>query len=285
MRDETCFLVLTWYFLIRLPFPLKENGGERLGQRGHSKDHRPALNQVVAGVVIDRNGKPVCCEIWPGNTADVKTQIPVVERIRGRFHIGQFCLVADRGMISAETVKELNERKIPYILGARMRRVTEIKEDVLSHPGQYQEVYPEGKSSRDPIPLKVREVTVGGSRYIVCHNSRQARKDARDRQAIIASLQEKIKSGPKSLVGNKGYRKYLKIDRDSVSIDQEKIEEESRFDGTGVLTINTNFSTDQVAIKYKELWQVEQVFLDVKSVVDTRPVYHQRDENITDHVC
>ncbi len=153
-----------------------------------------------------------------------------------------------------------------------MRRVTAIKEDVLSHPGQYQEVYPEGKSSRDPTPLKVKEVTAGGSRYIVCHNSRQARKDARDRQAIIASLQEKIKSGPKSLVGNKGYRKYLKIDRDSVSIDQEKIEEESRFDGTGVLTINTNFSTDQVVIKYKELWQVEQVFLDVKSVVDTRPV-------------
>ncbi len=66
--------------------------------------HRPDLNQVVTGVVIDTNGKPVCCEIWPGNTADVKTLIPVVERIRGRFHIGQFCLVADRGMISAETV-------------------------------------------------------------------------------------------------------------------------------------------------------------------------------------
>ena len=95
-------------------------GGETLGQRGHSKDHRPDLNQVVVGVVIDTNGKPVCCEIWPGNTADVKTLIPVVDRIRGRFHIGQFCIVADRGMISAKTLKELDERKIPYILGTRM---------------------------------------------------------------------------------------------------------------------------------------------------------------------
>jgi len=259
-------------------------GGEALGQKGHSKDNRPDLNQVVVGVVIDTNGKPVCCEIWPGNTADVKTLIPVVARIRGRFHISQFCIVADRGMISAETLKELDERKIPYILGARMRRVTGIKEDVLSHPGQYQEVYPEGKSSKDPAPLKVKEVSTGGSRYIVCYNSRQARKDAQDRQAIITSLQEKIKSGPKNLIGNKGYRKYLKIDRDSVSIDQKKIEDESRFDGTWVLSTNTNFSADQVAIKYKELWQVEQVFLDVKSVVDTRPVYHQRDENITGHI-
>lgn len=259
-------------------------GGETLGQRGHSKDHRPDLNQVVVGVVIDTNGKPVCCEIWPGNTADVKTLIPVTDRIRGRFHIGQFCIVADRGMISAEVVKELDERKIPYILGARMRRVTEIKEDVLSHPGQYQEVYPEGKSSKDPAPLKVKEVLVGGSRYIVCHNSRQARKDAQDRQAIIESLQGKIKSGPKGLIGNKGYRKYLKVDRDSVCIDQKKIEDESRFDGTWVLTTNTDIPIDQVAIKYKELWQVEQVFRDVKSVVDTRPVYHRRDENITGHI-
>ena len=69
-----------------------------------------------------------------------------------------------------------------------------------------------------------------------------------------------------------------------MSIDQKKIEDESRFDGTWVLSTNTNFSADQVAIKYKELWQVEQVFRDVKSVVDTRPVYHQRDENITGHI-
>ena len=262
----------------------KGEGGETLGQRGHSKDHRPDLNQVVVGVVIDTNGKPVCCEIWPGNTTDVNTLIPVVDRIRGRFSIGQFCIVADRGMISAKTLKELDERNIPYILGTRMRKVTEIREDVLSYPGQYQEVYPEGKSSKAPAPLKVKEVSINGSRYIVCHNPRQARKDAQDRQAIIGSLQEQIKAGPKSLIGNKGYRKYLKIDRDSVSIDQKKIEDESRFDGMWVLTTNTNFPADQVAIKYKELWQVEQVFRDVKSVVDTRPVYHQRDENITGHI-
>ena len=259
-------------------------GGETVGQKGHSRDHRPDLNQMVVGAVIDNKGKPICCEMWPGNTTDVNTLTPEIDRIRTRFHIGQFCIVADRGMISAETLKALQEREIPYILGTRMRKVNEVKRDVLSHPGRYREVRPEGKTSKDLAPLKVKEVSVNGKRYIVCFNPKQARKDVQDRQAIIESLKEKIKANPKGLIGNKGYRKYLKINRDTVSINQDKIDYDSRFDGKWVLITNTNFSADEVAIKYKELWQVEQVFRDVKSVLETRPVYHHRDENIRGHV-
>ena len=259
-------------------------GGQTIGQKGHSKDHRPDLNQMVVGAVIDNKGKPVCCEMWPGNTTDVKTLIPVIDRVRSRFNTGQFCIVADRGMISAENVKELDQRAISYIFGARMRKVKEIREDVLSYPGRYREIRPEGALSKDPAPLKVKEVVLNGKRYIVCLNPKQARKDAKDRQAIIDSLQEKIKSNPKSLIGNKGYRKYLKIEKDSVRINQDKIERESRFDGKWVLITNTNLLAEQVALKYKELWQVEQVFRDVKSVLETRPVYHQKDENIRGHV-
>jgi len=261
-------------------------GGEILGQKGHSKDHRPDLNQMVVGVAIDTQGKPICCEMWPGNTTDVKSLIPVTDRIRSRFHVGQFCVVADRGMISADTLRELEDpaRNIPYILGARMRKVNEIKRDVLSCPGRYREVRVEKKFSKEREPLKVKEVLLEGKRYIVCLNPRQARKDAQDREAIVDSLKDKIKTGPKSLIGNRGYRKYLKIERQSVSIDKEKIEYESRFDGKWVLITNTSLSAEEVALKYKELWQVEHVFRDVKSVLETRPVYHQRDENIRGHV-
>jgi transposase len=259
-------------------------GGVHLGQKGHSKDHRPDLNQMVIGVVIDNRGKPVCCEMWPGNTTDVKSLIPVTDRIRSRFQVGQFCVVADRGMISAKAVLELEKRELPYILGARMRRVNEIKDQVLSHPGRYREVRPEGERSKDPSPLKVKEVVIESKRYIVCLNPRQARKDALDRQAIVESLQEKIQTNPKELIGNKGYRKYLKMDRESVSIDQDKIDYEARFDGKWVLLTNTDLSAEEVALKYKELWQVEQVFRDIKSILDTRPVYHQREENIRGHI-
>ena len=173
---------------------------------------------------------------------------------------------------------------IPYILGARLRRVKEIRDEVLSRAGRYREVYPEGVSSKDPSPLKVKEVLVDDRRYIVCSNDRQARKDATDRQAITDALKEKIKNDPKSLVGNKGYRKYLKIDRGSVFINDKKIAEEARFDGKWVLKTNTMLTAEQVALKYKELWQVEHVFRDMKSILDTRPIFHQRDETIKGHV-
>jgi len=261
-------------------------GGETLGKRGHSKDNRPDLRQMVVGAVIDENGHPICCQMWPGNTADVNTLIPVIDSIRKRFRISRFCIVADQGMIRAKTIKELErpESEISYILGARMRKVNEIKRDVLSRRGRYKEVSPEGQSSKDPAPLKVKEVWVSQNRYIVCLNNKQARKDASDRQAIVESLKDRVAKNPKQLIGNKGYRKYLKFGRNAVSIDQTKIATASRFDGKWVLRTNTNLAAEQVALKYKELWQVEQVFRDIKSILETRPVFHQRDETIRGHV-
>jgi transposase len=259
-------------------------GGDTIGQRGFSKDHRPDLKQMVVGAVIDDKGHPICCEMWPGNTTDVKTLVPVAKRMQKRFGIQRFCIVADRGMISNDTVKELEEKSIPYILGARMRLVKEIKIQVLSRGGRYTEVYPEGATSKDPSPLRVKQVVHNDRRYIVCLNTRQARKDTADREAIVAALKKQLKKGAKSLVGNKGFRRYLKMAKGSARIDVDKIKYESRFDGKWVLTTNTDLSAKKVALKYKELWQVERVFRDVKSLLETRPVYHQRDENIRGHV-
>ena len=165
-----------------------EGEGGGIGRLGHTKDHRPDLHQMIVGVVLDREGNPVCSEMWPGNTADVTGLLPVVRRIRSRFPVDKLCIVADRGMISGDTVTYLEKEKIPYILGARMRKVKKIRQDVLSRAGRYREVYPEGLSSKDPSPLKVKEVLVDGRRYILCLNERQARKDAADRQSIIDAL-------------------------------------------------------------------------------------------------
>jgi transposase len=257
-------------------------GGETLGHRGHSKDHRPDLNQLVVGTLLNDAGRPVCCEIWPGNTADVKTLLPIADRLKKRFSVDMVCLAADRGMIRDETITGLDERDIPYILGSRMRKNKEVSNDVLLRGGRYKEVHPETKSG--PSPLKVKEVYVEDRRCIVCLNEKQARKDAQDRQNIIASLRERLKKGPKSLVGNKGYRKYLKADSDFIDIDEDKIEEEARYDGKWVLRTNTSLPAEMVALKYKELWQVEQAFRDIKSILETRPVFHQKDATIRGHI-
>jgi transposase len=259
-------------------------GGESLGERGFSKDHRPDLKQMVVGVVINDEGRPICCEMWPGNTTDVTTVMAVSERMRQRFNIKRFCIVADRGMISAGNLNYLEENKIPYILGTRMRKDKEVREQVLTCGGRYREVHPMGSKAKDPSPLKVKEVRHMGRRYIVCLNQRQASKDKLTREAIIKALEEKIPKGPKGLVGNKGYRKYVKIEKDSACIDFDKAKSEARFDGKWVLRTNTDFPSDKVALKYKELWQVERVFRDVKSMLETRPVFHQRDDTIRGHV-
>lgn len=261
-------------------------GGESIGKRGYSKDHRPDLAQMVVGAVIDDKGQPICCEMWPGNTADVTTLLPIVGRLKKRFSIGRICIVADRGMISAKTIAALEapDNQTPYILGARMRKVELIRDRVLSHPGSYKQVRPESSDPEKPAPLKVKQVEIDGSRYIVCVNARQQRKDAADRQVIVDALAEQLKKGPKSLVGNKGFRKYLKIEKGSASIDESKIEYEARFDGKWVLTTNTDLPADQVALRYKELWRVEKVFRDIKSLLDTRPIFHQKDATIRGHV-
>jgi transposase len=260
-------------------------GGEALGERGFSKDHRPDLKQMVVGVVINDEGRPICCEMWPGNTTDVKTLVTITQGLRQRFQIQRFCIVADRGMISAENLKYLEaQNATAYILGTRMRKDKEVREQVLTCGGRYQEVHPLGSKTKDPSPLKVKEVRHMGHRYIVCLNERQATKDKLTREAIIKALEEKIPKGPKGLVGNKGYRGYVKIEKDSTSIDVEKVKAEARFDGKWILRTNTDLATAQVALKYKELWQVERVFRDVKSMLETRPVFHQRDDTIRGHV-
>jgi hypothetical protein len=206
-------------------------GGETLGRRGKSKDHRPDLFQMVVGVVLDGEGRPVCSELWPGNTTDVKTLVPIVERLEKRFSIRQICVVADRGMISAETIVELEARNWRYILGARMRAQAEVSDEVIARAGRYRVVHPKKEKSKDPSPLKVKEVWIWDRRYVVCLNEDQAKKDAADREAILAALAEQLKKGDKSLVGNKGYRTYLTATGAGFEIDADKVREEARYDG------------------------------------------------------
>ena len=283
-KNRDLFSNLDLVFFDTTSIYFQGQGGVHFGHRGFSKDHRPDLFQMIVGAVLDDSGRPICCEMWPGNTTDVTTLLPELERLQSRFSVGQFCVVADRGMISANTLAKLDADETPYILGTRMRKVKRINTEILTRAGRYSEVYPESSDRRKPAPLKVKEVIHEGVRYIVCLNERQARKDATDREAIVESLKRKLKQGATSLVGNRGYRRYLKVAKGSTRIDPAKVKADARFDGKWVLITNTKLPAEKVALKYKELWRVERVFRDMKSLLETRPVYHQKDENIAGHV-
>jgi len=141
---------------------------------------------MIVGAVLDAEGRPIYCELWPGNTADV--------------------------MISKQTIKAVYRKELgrQYILGAHMRSQNEVKEEVLTRAGRYRVVHPQRTTSAAPAPLKVKEVRVEARPSGFCLNNDEAPKDAADRQAIVASLREKLRTGEKSLVGKKGYRRYLR---------------------------------------------------------------------------
>lgn len=261
-------------------------GGEELGRRGHSKDGRPQLRQMVLGVVLDEAGMPVCSEMWPGNTADVTTLLPVADRLSRRFGISSVCLVADRGMVSEATMAELERRGWGYVLGARLRTVKEIRERVLPAPAPWMEVEQPG---RDPDRLSVKEValdagTAEARRYVVCRNEAEARRDRATREEMLEDLREKLRSGGKQLVANRGYARYLRAEGKAFRVDEEKARAEEQYDGIWVLRTNTDLSAADTALRYKQLWRVERTFRSTKTDLKTRPIHHQSDAAIRGHV-
>jgi hypothetical protein len=258
-------------------------GGQTLGRYGYSKDHRPDLRQMILAVVIDGDGRPVCSEMWPGNTADVTTLIPVIDRLRARFTIARVCVVADRGLISADTLAELEARRLLYILGVRERSDKLVRELVLNDAGPLLPLMMSKRAKQ--VDYEAKAVLLAGRRYIVCRNHQEAEKDAADRAAIVAALERQLAKGDKALVGNTGFRRYLKtISDEHFAIDPDKVEEEKKFDGIFVLRTNTDLNPLEAMLCYKQLWTVEQTFRTAKHLLSTRPIFHKLDETIRGHV-
>ena len=141
-----------------------------------------------------------------------------------------------------------------------------------------------GQNRKEPSPLKVKEAVVNGQRYIICVNPQEVQADAQVREQILASLRERFKQGDTALVGNKGCRRYLSVANGShFVIDEKKVTNDARYDGRCVLTTDTPLPVADAALKYKQLWMVERIFRDMKSVLQTRPILHRRDETIRGH--
>ena len=248
-------------------------------KRGYSRDHRGDLLQYVICVAVDAKGWPVTWEIFPGNTADIEAFKQIVARMKERFPIGKVIVVADRAMLSAETLKMLaedTETAFDYILGCKLRKNKEVREQILTCGGRYQKVADN---------LEVKEVLFDGRRYIVCRNPEEAKKDEAAREAILSKLKDTIeRHGPKSLVKNRGYARFVKIRKGAVSINTDAVEADRRFDGKFVLRTNTKLSPAEVAKTYKGLWRVERTFREEKSTLEVRPIYRQRDDTSIGHI-
>ncbi|HYI84577.1 MAG TPA: IS1634 family transposase [Acetobacteraceae bacterium] len=284
-RRRDLFSELSVVFLDTTSLGFAGAGGETLGQRGYSKDHRPDLMQMILGVVVDAEGTPVCSEMWPGNTADVRVLVPVIDRLRGRFAIGRVCVVADRGMLSAATVTALEERGLEYVLGARERTDALVRQVVLADNRPFTPLCIP-RAGDEETQLWVKEVSTEGRRYIACRNEAEAERDRADRQAIVAGLEQQLRRGDKALIGNSAYRRYLRRtgQGQAFEIDPGKLADEARYDGLFVLRTNARITPLQAVLRYRDLRQVEDLFRTAKALMRTRPIYHSSDAAIRGHV-
>jgi hypothetical protein len=253
------------------------SGPGDLAHYGYSKDKRADRLQIMVGILMTKEGIPVAHQIFPGNTNDVNTFKAALEDLRTRFKINRVIMVGDRGMVSKKVLKDIQDAGLEYIVGVRMRRMRDVS-TMLSWKARYINIKP---------TLRVKEVKVQDrARYILCYNPEAAKRDRLAREAILAKLEAKLITGGgfKSLVGNRGYRRYIKVEGQAQIIDQKALKREARFDGKFLLCTNSKLPTDQVAIAYKELWRIERAFRELKSGLDLRPIYHWKDSRVRGHI-
>jgi len=252
-------------------------GPEGLAEHGYLRDRRPDLKQIVVAVAMTKGGVPIAHEVFPGSTSDVRSFAQVISSLKARFPIGRVIVVSDRGTVSQENLALLSELGLSYIVGVRMRRVREVGEEILSRPGRYQKVAEN---------LKVKEVRHQGKRYIVCLNEEEAERERKAREEMVGKLREKLaRGGLKALVGNRGYRRYLRIEGAKAEIDEEALKREARYDGKYVLLTGCDLPADQVALAYKGLWRVEAAFRELKDQIELGPIYHWTEPRVRAHVA
>ena len=273
-------------------FEVDEADEEGLRRRSqHSTDHRPDRPQIVIGLAVTRDGIPVRCWVWPGNTPDV-SRVEQVKRDLIDWKLGRVITVVDRGFVSEENLRTLQRAGGHYIAGERLRAGKAGAEAALSRSGRYQPVRPN---------LEVKEIVVGAGeareRYILVRNLEQQARDRAQREQILARIREELaglERLPKAqhakavcaLVAHKTYGRYLRLDkRGWPALDRAKIEAEARLDGKYLLrTSDDTLKPADVALGYKQLIEVEAAFRTLKHTLEIRPVYHRRDDRIRAHV-
>jgi len=255
---------------------------------GHSKDHRGDLPQVVIGMAVTREGIPVRVWSWPGNSADVTLIRQVKEDLR-EWTLGRVVWVADRGFASAENRRLLRRGDDAYIMAEKLRGGCAEAQAALARAGRYREVAGN---------LRIKEVRISGEeRFVICHNPQAAARDAAVRARLVARLEEMIACSDALPAAKRAELRGVISTKPALArllrttpggllrIDAAAIKAEERLDGTYLLRCSDpRLSAEEIATGYKQLWQIERAWRDMKQVIDLRPVYHRKEERIRAHV-
>lgn len=248
---------------------------DELRRAGFSKDGKHRNPQIVLGLLVGIRGYPLAYEIFEGNKFEGHTMLPVIEHFKGKYKVESLVVVADAGLLSRENVQLLQQKGYQYILGAKIKT--------------------EGEAVKQQIwALNLRNGATAliekdkDTKLIISYSETRARKDAHNRKRGVEKLQKQLKSGKltKQNINNRGYNKFLELQGEvQLDINQEKIEEDKKWDGLKGYITNTTLSNDQVIENYKQLWQIEKAFRIAKTDLRIRPIYHRLQKRIEAHIC
>ncbi len=270
---------------------LNKDDEDSFRERGFSKDKRPDLPQVVIGLAVTRDGIPVRHWVWPGNTTDVS----VIDEVKGDlmgWKLGRVISVLDRGFVSKANLRMLQRAGGHYIIGEKLRSGKPEVEEALSRKGRYRKVQDN---------LETKEIVVGTGearhRYVLVRNPKQAERDRARREAILREIEEELRSlrylpdgqhtkAMCELRSHKTYGRFLRLQKNGrLKIDRSKVKDEKRLDGKYLLrTSDDTLDSEDVALGYKQLVDIEEAFRTLKQTLELRPVYHRLEDRIRSHV-
>ena len=266
-------LSLIFYDVTTLYFEAEEE--DDLRKTGFSKDGRPQQPQIVLGLLVSAGGYPLAYEIFEGNKFEGHTMLPVIEAFKSRYGLQQLVVIADAGLMSNDNLAQLQNNNYQYIIGARLKNETQ------SIQKQIFDTSLKNGESAEIVKDK-------NSRIIFSYSNARAIKDAGNRKRGLQRLEKNIAKGKltKQHINNGGYNKYLKLEGEiKISINEEKYEEDAKWDGLKGYTTNSPLPKNEIIENYSQLWHIEKAFRISKTDLRIRPIFHRLKRRIEAHIC
>jgi transposase len=265
---------MVFYDVTTLYFEIEKE--DDLRKTGFSKDGKHQHPQIVLGLLVSVGGYPLAYDIFEGNKYEGDTMLPIIDAFKQKYQFETLTIVADSGLISNKNTADLEERGYKYILGARIKnQPAKITEQICAL---------KLKNGESKIIWKDK-----GTALIINYSDKRAKKDLFNRERGLKRLEKQIESGKltKSNINKRGYNKYLKMEgKMNISIDREKFEEDSKWDGLkGFQTNDVSMSKEDVIDNYRQLWKIEKAFRISKHDLRIRPIYHRKQRRIEAHIC
>jgi transposase len=261
---------------------------DELRKFGFSKDQKHHVVQIVLSLVVNREGLPLAYEIFPGNTGEVKTLLPVLEKFRKRFSITKATVVCDRAMGSVKNITALQEAGFFFVIACKLRQLPE-----GLHLNDRSSFLKLNENDNDEEVIFFRTLDhpkYSDSTLIITYSPQRAEKDRKDRERLLEKMEDKLSSkegSVKKLMSNAAYKKFSVVKKGSkVTLNEEAIEKDVAWDGFHGISVSkgANLSTQEALSRYADLWRIEETFRVAKTTLKTRPIFHWRPHRVLSHV-